>query len=272
MNVQQTIVSLLLPPGMTKLYILYKCWGDPTKRAFNQLEQLCVRPLTSVRVLELFNPPLCDFVHEHFNRNRHELEYFWKKWWDEEEITRQKLEQEALDNLKKKNEQSKPLPEIIQLDIIDETVTTQIPEEEIDDSFDESVYTRDTFKLIVFSSWVQDDMNRVGWIYQFVVPTEAVIEFRDAVYRYSKKVPIFLKIDPYRYHFLYKEKLSYGTIESLLTEWCDIVAVNGMPPIPTIEECPWLLIWAKYLPRYVKVDELLNKGTTKSRKLFKGKK
>ncbi len=120
----------------------------------------------------------------------------------------------------------------------------------------------DSYKLILQHYKIQQQMFYSGFLWVFVVPLEGIQKYKKELKAFGMKAPLILKLHPYRYSMYYKGKLVDGTIEQILYEWI-LNIKNGIPSCESVEECPWILIWMKWMPSVVVPSEFLNQSAIK---------
>jgi hypothetical protein len=115
---------------------------------------------------------------------------------------------------------------------------------------------RDCFKLVVLHYYFDATFLHKGWFWKTVVPLEALLQHVRVAMEYSKRWPLFVLLQPYRLHLLYRERLEYGCAEAVIHKYLTITNNIGLPPVPRPESVPWSLTWAKWMPRLVNIEDL----------------
>jgi hypothetical protein len=135
------------------------------------------------------------------------------------------------------------------------------------------------FYIVVLNEMLQQNCQLRDWVFKCVVLHEAWKRYRGEVVTFANRYPIFVQVQPYRFHILYKWKLFFHQ-DVLLTmhyyiQLCKGVKFSNHTNHSTTRDfvklenlMPWLLVWKKNQKYYVDIDLMEKTLWTNLNELF----
>lgn len=241
-EIQKWLIEMIKLPNLNRIWIASMVWMDPKLRPFRQLKAQTWTPQLSERVLHFCEPDLYAHLHDDFNRNRDELDYFYEK---------------PLDTINRSEEDNKK--------VMDDWDKTQILLGENQDRARKLVNMRmttsDFITLKWFFIWLQFETNRSCLDAIYIAKRSSHEKYSESNKAFSHLQPIFIVYDRFKPHLMYKGENFKGTIYSLISKWCDVIReIGGMIPItPEIFKlCGHMQDWCSSMPKYYSKDFIIS--------------
>ncbi len=190
-EIQKWLIEMIKLPNLNRIWIASMVWMDPNLRPFRQLKAQTWTPQLAERVLHFCEPDLYAHLHDEFNRNRDELDYFYER---------------PLETINRTEEDNKKVME-------DWKKTQDLLKDNQDRArkiVNMRATTTDFIALKWFFTWLQFDTNRSCLDAVYIAKRSSHEKHAESNKAFSHLQPIFIIYDRYKVHFMYKGENSSG--------------------------------------------------------------